>query len=40
MCKLMTGDLGSFNLKFNSGEIYENRFSLDNERDIFGFDTI
>ena len=40
MCKLMTGDLGSFNLKFNSGGIYENRFSLDNDRDIFGFDTI
>ena len=40
MCRLMTGDLGSFNLKFNSGGIYENRFLIDNERDIFGFDTL
>lgn len=40
MCKLMTGDLGSFNLKFNSGGVYENRFLLDNERDTFGFDTL
>lgn len=40
MCKLMTGDLGSFNLKFNSGGVYENRFLQDNERDTFGFDTL
>lgn len=40
MCRLMTGDLGSFNLKFNSGGIYENRFLIDNERDIFGLDTL
>lgn len=40
MCKLMTGDLGSFNLKFNSGGVYENRFQMDNERDTFGFDTL
>lgn len=40
MSKLITADLGSFNIKVGSGGIYENRYELDNERDPFGFDTL
>lgn len=40
MSKLMTIDLGSFNIKLSNGGIYENRFLLDNEGEIFGQDTI
>lgn len=40
MGKLLTIDLGSFNIKTSIGGIYENRFILDNEADIFGAETI
>lgn len=40
MGKLLTIDLGSFNIKTSTGSIYENRFILDNEADIFGAETI
>lgn len=40
MSKLMTADLGSYNIKLGSGGVYENRYELDNERDIFGFETL
>ncbi len=40
MSKLLTADLGSFNIKTSTGSIYENRFILDNEADIFGAETI
>lgn len=40
MNKLLTVDLGSFNIKTSLGGIYENRFILDNESDIFGGETL
>lgn len=40
MSKLMTADLGSFNIKISNGAIHENRFLLDNDTDIYGADTI
>lgn len=40
MSKLMTMDIGSYNIKLCSGGVYENRYELGNGRDIFGFDTL
>lgn len=40
MNKLLTVDLGSFNIKTSLGGIYENRFLKDNDSDIFGAETI
>jgi len=40
MSKLITMDIGSFNIKLNNGDIHENRFLLDNETDIFGHEAI
>lgn len=40
MNKLLTVDLGSFNIKTSLGGIYENRFILDNESDAFGAETL
>lgn len=43
MCKLVTMDLGSFNIKVSTGEdnfIFENRFMLDNEAELFGAEYI
>lgn len=40
MNKLLTLDLGSFNIKTSLGGIYENRFILDNESDTFGAETL
>ena len=43
MCKLVTMDLGSFNIKVCTGEdtfIFENRFLLDNNQEIYGAETL
>lgn len=43
MCKLVTADLGSFNIKIATGEgsfIFENRFTVDNEAELFGAEYI
>lgn len=43
MCKLITVDLGSFNIKVNNGDdniVLENRFMLDNNQETYGAETI
>lgn len=40
MKKLLTVDIGSFNVKTSNGGIFENRCILDNDSDIFGAETL
>lgn len=38
--KLFTLDIGSFNIKVSTGEIFENRFIQDSDSEIFGAETV
>ena len=43
MCKLITGDLGSFNIKIFDGKntnCFENRFIQDNDAELYGTEYI
>ena len=38
--KLITVDIGSFNIKTSEGVILENRFELDNNAEVFGAEVL